>query len=213
METFFNGIDYRRNILKYYGAKNNEKEICKKCAFLNICPGICPGETAAHLDNQYVDYVYCVYYKTLIKECFINLLSFRGNKLNVLYEKLIVSNDGEYSSDLHRVIFKQIVCMLNEKNILNDDVLIKDNSSLSIDLGDDGIIYLENKPARYIGNITVMAIWDLLDGKRTVCEIIDTIANICDVPTEDIQQDVCDKILTLLELGFIKHKFAKAYNV
>jgi len=49
-----------------------------------------------------------------------------------------------------------------------------------------------------------MAIWDLMDGHRTLREIAEEIANICEVDVAIIQDDVSAQVGSFYNLGFVE---------
>ncbi|HQP04752.1 MAG TPA: PqqD family protein [Bacteroidales bacterium] len=53
-------------------------------------------------------------------------------------------------------------------------------------------------------NTTAMAIWDLMDGHRTLREIAEEIANICEVDVAIIQDDVSAQVGSFYNLGFVE---------
>jgi hypothetical protein len=76
-----------------------------------------------------------------------------------------------------------------------------------IDLDDEGVIYKEKSiDEKFIANTTAMAIWDLLNGRRTSLEIAQEIANACGVKIEEVETDVYNQLTKFMELGFVEEK-------
>ena len=84
-------------------------------------------------------------------------------------------------------------------------VVHKCHDSNSLDIGEEGIIYTKgNINNKYIANITTMVIWDLIDGKLTSQEIAQIIANICEIPIEEIEKDIYMQIATFKDLCLVE---------
>jgi hypothetical protein len=76
-----------------------------------------------------------------------------------------------------------------------------------IDLDDEGVLYKENSnDEKLIVNTTVMAIWDLLDGKRTSFVIAQEIAAACGVKCEAIEADIYAQLAQFEKLQLIEQK-------
>lgn len=85
--------------------------------------------------------------------------------------------------------------------------LQKNRNARSIDLGEEGVLYMENNFGnKYIANITTMSIWDLVDGERTAKGIAAEISQVCGVEVDQIQDDIFKQIGLLVELGFLTSK-------
>ena len=104
--------------------------------------------------------------------------------------------------------------LLKNKNITTrkDSIFSKVNTVSCIDLDNEGLLVSKDKFAKkYIANTTTMAIWDLLDGYRTAQDIAQEIADVCEVPVVDIEQDIYQQIATFKELGFIEEAKTESF--
>ncbi|NTU69998.1 SPASM domain-containing protein [bacterium] len=202
----YNGLNlYSAHLNKYYISASNNKEHCKKCGFLYLCPGSCPAESAINKDTEYIDIVYCVFYSTLFRECLSNIVSLKKNnidKYNTLIDKLISNNkhDNNKPYSCFEIINQ------NNNHMLHPEILIfkRKDDIRSIDLGNEALLYRENSGIRYVANATLMVIWSLIDGCITGENIAKKIATICEVPVADIENDIYEQFCTLYDLGFIE---------
>lgn len=121
--------------------------------------------------------------------------------------KLSINNKDSYEALFQKY---NLTTLSSAKNAMNKSfpkkpLYIKKSSSITIDLDCEGIIYRRDDfRNKYIMNNTCMAIWDLLDGKRTVNSIAMKIAELCEVNIKDIEDDISNQLATLEELGFIE---------
>lgn len=78
----------------------------------------------------------------------------------------------------------------------------KNKNSRLIDLKDEGILCLDQKT--FVVNNTASVIWELVEPHRSATEIAEVIAGICNVPFDDIKEDIYQQLATFQELGFIE---------
>lgn len=90
------------------------------------------------------------------------------------------------------------------ENLTNNIPLSRTVNAKCIDLGEEGILYSQSKDKKHIANTTAMAVWDLIDGKRTAQEIAREIANVCGVEPYEIEDEILHQIILLKELGIIE---------
>jgi len=93
-------------------------------------------------------------------------------------------------------------------NLKKDTILFQTTDSKCIDLGEEGILYSETQGDKHIVNITAMAVWDLIDGNRTVSEIVREVAKVCDVKAEEIEADIYRQLEMFKELRLVETKEA-----
>jgi hypothetical protein len=90
---------------------------------------------------------------------------------------------------------------------IKSTIFRKKGDSKAIDLDEEGVIYQINRiEEKFIANTTAMAIWDLLDGRRTSQEIAQAIALTCGAKLEEVEFDVYNHLEKLRDLGFIRER-------
>jgi hypothetical protein len=75
--------------------------------------------------------------------------------------------------------------------IKKNGVLKKSPNVACIDLEDEGVLFFKDNPEKkYIANVMTMLIWDLIDNKFNVENIISNIANLCNEEPINISKDI-----------------------
>jgi radical SAM protein with 4Fe4S-binding SPASM domain len=202
----WNGIDYdMTNLL--FNHTIDQRETCSKCPVLFTCGSTCPVDSFINGGFDKVDPAYCEFNKTIIKECIRFLIKINRTNSNKYQELIMMLNSNNNTGKENKTTEFPFI------EINNFPVLPKDFQNLIpqksvnarvVDLDEDGIIYIEGDiDKKYIANITTMAIWDLIDGRRTSMEIAGIIADLCNVNSEEIYEDIYKQIAILKELGFV----------
>lgn len=177
--------------------KNNKS--CLTCAIASsFCGGTCFYEILKRKDNQYNLDENCIFQILLTKKTIKMLLAlYRTDRIE--YESILNDFLGfvpEYPVLIKNNYFKQVVAMAQFR---------KSVTAGCIELDDEGILYSTDKfDKKIIANTTAMAIWDLLDGQRTVQQIAQEIANVCEVEFEAIKDDIYGQLAAFQELGLVE---------
>jgi len=77
------------------------------------------------------------------------------------------------------------------------------NSSSSHDSGDETILVLPKRAQVKVLNETGSRIWELIDGERTVGEIVTVMLSVFDVERGDIEKDIVTFLQELHDKGLI----------
>ncbi len=186
----------------------DEKNLCNKCGFLYLCRCTCPVDSTCHVHYQNIDPVYCAYSKTLLIEGIRFLLKIQRHHPDKYQDLLKILNNNTMRNHPKQIVefpFKEIDEIQVIPSGIQNKAFFKPDKVEEIDLEEDGILYIEgDSEKKFIANTTTMAIWDLIDGKRTAQEIAQEIANVCEVKLEDIEEDIYKQLATLKELGFVE---------
>ncbi len=184
----YNGMVYGKkyaNILK-------DNENCKVCEYKHFCGGSCAFEVSQKQDTNYIQVDMCTFNKSILSQTF-----------KMLIDKYISNKTSEHTDKPFISLIE--INDLRSKNKITMNKITKSPFSNCIDLGEEGILYLEQRfDKRYIINITVLAIWDLIDGQRTPQEIAEEIATACEIPLAEIEKDIYQQLATFQELGLIE---------
>jgi radical SAM protein with 4Fe4S-binding SPASM domain len=166
---------YKQNIV-------DNKVKCKICSVRKFCGGTCIYEVLSNDGDlkSYINIVECAFRKTLYLEV-IKILLLNNN-----------TTENEVSKSLSKGSLK-----------IKNSIFAKSKDTNKIDFTNNGIIY-KNTSLWYSGNITSMAIWELIDGKRKAIKIAKEIADACEVKPNDIQEEIYQQLRSFQELGFIE---------
>jgi uncharacterized protein len=195
--SVWDGID--DPYLELYHSTIQTNDSCRACNYRLFCGGTCLHEIFERNNPQYVQSDLCEFMETL---CFRTL-------------KLIVGMLLEQDERLQRIsklMNGRIILGSCRGEAMSTSVelctkLQKNKNAHSIDLEEEGVLYMENDFGnKYIANVTTMSIWDLVDGERTAKGIAAEIAEACGVEVEEIQDDIFKQIGSLVELGFFVPK-------
>lgn len=181
---------------------------CKSCDIKDFCGGPCLVEISKTKDINYTQHEMCLFYKHLFYLIFKYIAG------------LFFNNKEKYTSFFSTFNKNNAFDIMNnnqnitKREIRSFQVFIKKKNVKCIDLGEEGIIYSEdNFTNKYICNITMMAIWDMLDDVRSAKEIAESIAFACNLSIEIIENDIYDQLATLHDLGFIDFKNSENFDV
>lgn len=181
--------------LELYHSIIQTNDSCRACNYRLFCGGTCLQEIFERNDPQYVQPDLCEFMETL---CF--------NTLKLIV-KMLLKQDKRLQR-ISKLMNGRIVPGAYRGETMSTSVelctkLQKSKNARSIDLEEEGVLYMENDFGnKYIANVTTMSIWDLVDGERTAEGIAAEIADVCGVEVEEIQDDICKQIGSLVELGF-----------
>lgn len=183
--------------------RKNKK--CQSCELAGIfCGGPCFYETLKK-DIDYTQEDICEFNRFLCK----NILKLSAN--------LFLNDKEEFNKLIKNYLMIDTNNNQNVKDVINKEmnrnvIFLKSKHARIIDLNEEGIIYLTPEfRKKYIANTTAMAIWDLLDGQRTAQQIIQEIANVCEVEFETIKDDIYDQLAAFQELGLVEEVQAESH--
>lgn len=185
--------------LELYHSTIQTNDSCRACNYRLFCGGTCLQEIFERNDPQYVQSDLCE---------FIEMLCFHTLKLIV---GMLLGQD-ESLQRISKLMNGRIIPRSCRGETMNTALklstkLQKNRNARSIDLGEEGVLYMENNFGnKYIANITTMSIWDLVDGERTAKGIAAEISQVCGVEVDQIQDDIFKQIGLLVELGFLTSK-------
>jgi hypothetical protein len=182
--------------LELYHTTIQTNESCRACNYRLFCGGTCLQEIFERNNPQYVQSDLCEFIETL---CFHTL------KLIV---RMLLEQD-ERLQRISRLMNGRIMPGVCRGEAMSTPIELcnkfqKNENARSIDLEEEGVLYMENNFGnKYIANVTTMSIWDLVDGEHTANEIATEIAEVCGVKVEEIQDDIFNQLGSLVELGFL----------
>ncbi|MCI5147191.1 MAG: SPASM domain-containing protein, partial [Candidatus Electrothrix sp. AR3] len=162
---------------------------CRGCQYIFLCGGVCVHEYLNSKNKLSANYL-CMFNKTIISA----VLRYMVKNQNEFQMKNISNDTGCYQENLLSV---------------QQAVITKCPNATTIDLEEEGIVCNHDK--RYVLNSTGMAIWDLIDGQRTAQEITQEIANVCEVESETIKDDIYGQLAAFQELGLVEEVQAESH--
>jgi uncharacterized protein len=202
--SIYQDIDF--NKFQEFGIRSvNSRDGCRKCGFIYLCGGSCTCHELTN--NNRRDEIQCSFVTSMFKSIVINLLKLAKNDKGI-YDNLLKNIGVSNNTSIFKVI------QMNKTNMrINNDFLFKRSlKTVLYPLDEEGILYLEGEEEKkYIVNITTMAIWDLLDGKRTAQQIAQEIANVCEVEFETIKDDIYGQLAAFQELGLVEEVQAESH--
>ena len=183
----------------------NNRVGCCTCEIRFICGGGCYSDSIVyHNDINQMHPVSCTFKKVMVKETFKNFLKLKKQN-PIAYENIthqILKDMNDKKMDPIEIIPS---VNNNSSNISRESYFTKNSLAETIDLDEEGLIFVSNMPnKRYIANTTTMSIWDLIDGRRSAQDIAHEIANACEVNLAVIEADIYKQLSILQQLGLIE---------
>lgn len=198
----WSGINHsKREKFKEY--KVDDNKYCKKCAFKYMCGGPCPYVIQHNEKGSLIDPILCNYYNEFYRGLFGLIIRLRKSNQAIKYLNEIIGlniNNDTHIAQNH--LFSSNLCVEIEPGFPK---LYCKKNAVVIDIDDGGILYNKDNLERiFICNNTAMIIWDLIDSQNTSHEIVQRIADVCEVSTTEIEKDIYQQLATFQELGFIE---------
>ncbi len=187
--------------------KTESNPHCTNCKALAYCEGMC-YHVRLHLekDVDWKNLVLCKQKNLLFEKlsrAFEIIKEKNPHVLDMMIRKFLIDKK------LNDTLIKHSISMNKEKtsvDVLNEEKKIyKQNAKYFKIEGDDGVLFNDfDIESGFIINKTSSDIWNLLDGKKTVKNIIEEVQQIFEtVEKEKIEADVSSFIATIRELDFI----------
>jgi uncharacterized protein len=198
---------------------------CRECEYKYFCGGFCHYNSLFNKDS--VDGPYCRFTKSLTrlvlkyivdsyekdKKFFLNIV--KGSSAdyiagdNKYYEEAFMASGGAHERE-NDDLFLGKSKPKAQRSEAGENLLVTKSANVScIDLGDKGVLVSttnDDFKTNYIANVTSMAIWDLVDNKKTAKQIADKMAVACEKGCEEIEEDIYNQIAIFERLGFVELK-------
>lgn len=186
-------------IINEFNVSVDEDENCSLCAIKYFCGGVC--RFLVLVNEKKNNNAFCKYAKSVIIEMikFEKDLAFNNEFLyKKLLQRYIIGDQKEHTNKPTTNEIVMNTSSLNKTHRHHNDVKL-------IKLDNEGLLFKGGEiNQKYIVNTTAMAIWQLIDGDRSATKIAQVIASICNVPFDDIKEDIYQQLATFQELGFIE---------
>lgn len=168
--------------------KDNSKN-CSKCLIKSYCVGGCPYEILTRRNQNYIQSDYCNFRKSIIKKC-LNIIT--GSHTNIPCDFTLKGITKDNYRNMRKLNYTK-----NSSFKMPSDIKC-------IDLGDEGVLYLQgNLDNRFIVNTTTLAVIDLIKGNLTIENIVKSIAFLSGNPPSEIEKDIISIIEELYCKGLI----------
>ncbi len=178
----------------------NNNENCSNCEIKDYCGGSCAFELLSRNDKNYIQDDICQFRKGLLKNSLKILIesSKRNNYYNLPVKYLLKDKkDNDMKNEFERIKASDY--------ITKNSVLKKSQDARCIDLGEEGLLFSNNYPQKkYVANTMTMAIWDLINEKSTINEIVSDIAYLCNIKSDKIYNEIYQQLIKLKENKLIE---------
>ncbi len=190
------GISDRYSFL--YNNIVNINKSCNICEYKYSCGGPCVFDIINQDNIQYKNEYVCTFQKAIHFYVYKKIT-------DLIYSNKITSFPTFDKWDADKMINAK--CIESSSLVNQDSIFFLSENSHRIDLNDKGIIFLTDRfDKKYIVDSITMAIWDLIDGTRTVKKIIEEIHIACNAEYLKIKKDVCKQLSILEAIGIVKRR-------
>lgn len=176
---------YDDKLSEFEKFKLKSTECCNLCDKKVLCGGLCYHEALIYKNNA-IRGSLCEFHGKMVMSTIRYIISEANN-----------DKKGGLMSNFD-------IFMGHSREAFERLVLKKISSVVEIDLGEEGILTCGANNKKYIANVTVMAIWSLIDGHCTAKEIANRLASNFDVNVEAIERDIYEQLTLFKELGFVE---------
>ncbi|MCI5218070.1 MAG: SPASM domain-containing protein [Candidatus Electrothrix sp. LOE2] len=190
------GITDRYNFL--YNNIININKSCKICEYKYSCGGPCVFDIINNDNIQYKNEYVCTFQKRIHFYVYKKITDLIYNNKLTNFHVFNKLNPEEILN---------AKCIESASIVDQESIFFLSENSHRIDLNDKGIVFLTDKfNKKYIIDSITMAIWDMIDGIRTVENIIDEIYSVCNAEYLKVKEDICKQLSILEAIGIVKRK-------